>query len=92
MPDERSRTPSVAPGTATRVSGKARPSFATGYGGSGDVQRCPANEGGRPDIPAAARGPSLIERAARIAFWFVVMNYWAVAGLVAALRGKKVWR
>jgi hypothetical protein len=42
----------------------------------------------------AARGPSLIDRAARIAFWFVVMNYWAVAGLVAALRGKakKVWR
>jgi len=69
MPDERSRKPIVAPGTATRLSGKAR----------------------RPSIPAARR-PSLIDRAARVAFTFLVMNYWAVAGLVAALRGKKVWR
>jgi hypothetical protein len=38
------------------------------------------------------RRPSLIERAARVAFTFLVMNYSAVAGLVAALRGKKVWR
>ena len=36
--------------------------------------------------------PRLLERAARVAFTFLVMNYSAVAGLVAALRGKKVWR
>ena len=34
----------------------------------------------------------LIERAARVAFTFLVLNYSAVAGLVAALLGKKVWR
>jgi hypothetical protein len=39
-----------------------------------------------------AHRPSSIERAARIAFTFIVMNYSAVAGLVAALLGKKVWR
>ena len=38
------------------------------------------------------RRSSLIERAARVAFTFLVMNFSAVAGLVAALRGKKVWR
>jgi hypothetical protein len=36
--------------------------------------------------------PSLLERAAGVAYTFLVMNYSAVAGLVAALLGKKVWR
>jgi hypothetical protein len=40
----------------------------------------------------AAHRPSLVERASRVAFTFLVMNYSAVAGLVAALLGKKVWR
>jgi hypothetical protein len=35
---------------------------------------------------------SLVNRAARIAFTFVVMNCSAVMGLVAALGRKKVWR
>ena len=35
---------------------------------------------------------SLIERAAQVAFTFVVMNTSAVAGLVAALLRTKVWR
>jgi hypothetical protein len=35
---------------------------------------------------------TLLERAARIALTFVVMNYAAVAGLVQAARGGKVWR
>ena len=35
---------------------------------------------------------SLINRAAKVAFTFVVMNASAVAGLVAALFGRKVWR
>jgi hypothetical protein len=43
-----------------------------------------------PDTRPAPR--PLIERAARVAFTFLVMNYSAVAGLVAALSGKKVWR
>jgi hypothetical protein len=34
----------------------------------------------------------LIERAARVAFTFLVLNYSAVAGLVAAVLGRKVWR
>ncbi len=34
----------------------------------------------------------LLERAARVALTFVMMNYAAVAGLVSAARGKKVWR
>ena len=34
----------------------------------------------------------MIRRLARIAFMFVMMNYAAVAGLVAAARGRKVWR
>ena len=38
------------------------------------------------------RRRSLLERAAQVAFTFVVMNTSAVVGLVAALRGKKVWR
>jgi hypothetical protein len=33
-----------------------------------------------------------IARAARIAFTFVMMNYAAVAGLLAAVRGRQVWR
>jgi hypothetical protein len=37
-------------------------------------------------------GSTLIERAARVAFTFVMMNCSAVAGLVVALAGKKVWR
>ncbi len=36
--------------------------------------------------------PRLIDRLARVAFTFVMMNYAAVAGLVSALRGRKVWR
>lgn len=34
----------------------------------------------------------VLERAARVAFTFVLMNYAAVAGLVAALRSRDVWR
>jgi hypothetical protein len=33
-----------------------------------------------------------LERAARIAFTFVMMNYTVVAGLVALRRGLAVWR
>jgi hypothetical protein len=40
----------------------------------------------------AARGRLILERMARIAFVFVVMNASAVAGLVAAALGRKVWR
>jgi hypothetical protein len=35
---------------------------------------------------------SLVERAARIAFTFVVMNCSAVVGLWSVLTGKRVWR
>ena len=35
---------------------------------------------------------SLVERAARVAFTFVVMNCAAVAGVVSALTRRKVWR
>ena len=35
---------------------------------------------------------SWIDRVSRIAFTFTLMNYAAVAGLIAALRGGKVWR
>ena len=38
------------------------------------------------------RRVSLVERAARVAFTFLVMNCSAVAGLAAVLLGKKVWR
>jgi hypothetical protein len=31
-------------------------------------------------------------RAARFAYAFVMMNYAAVAGLIAAARGKRIWR
>jgi hypothetical protein len=34
----------------------------------------------------------MIRRLARVAFTFVMMNYAAVAGLIAAARGRKVWR
>jgi len=34
----------------------------------------------------------LMSKAARVAFTFVMMNYAAVAGLVAAARGRKVWK
>ncbi len=37
-------------------------------------------------------GRRLLERLARVSFTFVMMNYAAVAGLVAAVRGRKVWR
>jgi hypothetical protein len=40
----------------------------------------------------ALRRPSLVERAARIAFAFIVMNCAAVAGVVSALARRKVWR
>jgi hypothetical protein len=33
-----------------------------------------------------------IHRAAKIAFTFVMMNYAAVAGLFAAVRGRGVWK
>jgi hypothetical protein len=42
--------------------------------------------------PKARRTPSLLDRAARVAFTFVVMNYAAVAGLVAWVLRKRVWR
>ena len=34
----------------------------------------------------------LLERAARVAFTFVMMNYAAVAGLAALRRGREVWK
>ncbi len=34
----------------------------------------------------------LLERAARVALAFVVMNYAAVAGLFQATRGRRAWR
>jgi hypothetical protein len=34
----------------------------------------------------------LLDRAARLALTFVMMNYAAVAGLVMAVRGGRVWR
>ena len=34
----------------------------------------------------------IVNRAARVAFTFVMLNYSAVAGLFAALARKKVWR
>jgi hypothetical protein len=34
----------------------------------------------------------LLRRAARVALTFVMMNYAALAGLIAATRGRKVWR
>jgi hypothetical protein len=34
----------------------------------------------------------LLEKAAQLALTFVALNYAAVAGFVAALRGRRVWR
>jgi hypothetical protein len=34
----------------------------------------------------------MMQRLARVAFTFVLMNYAAVAGLVAAMRGRRVWK
>ncbi|MGE3275500.1 MAG: hypothetical protein AB7O67_10330 [Vicinamibacterales bacterium] len=34
----------------------------------------------------------IVERAARIAYTFLVLNYSAVAGTLAALTRRKVWR
>jgi hypothetical protein len=34
----------------------------------------------------------LLDRAARVALTFVMMNYAAVAGLFKAARGRSVWR
>jgi hypothetical protein len=33
-----------------------------------------------------------LDRAARVALTFVMMNYAAVAALLAAVRGQRVWR
>jgi len=38
-----------------------------------------------------ARRPSLVDRVARVAFTFVVLNCAAVMGVVAALGKRKVW-
>jgi hypothetical protein len=35
---------------------------------------------------------TLLERAARVALTFVMMNYAAVAGLVQVAMGRKLWR
>ena len=40
----------------------------------------------------APRPLQWVNRMARLAFTFVVLNYSAVAGLMAALTRKKVWR
>ena len=34
----------------------------------------------------------IVSKAARVAFTFVMMNYAAVAGLVVAARGRRVWK
>jgi hypothetical protein len=34
----------------------------------------------------------LLEKAGRVALAFVMMKYAAVAGLLVAMRGRKVWR
>jgi hypothetical protein len=36
--------------------------------------------------------PALMSRIARLAYTVVMMNYAAVAGLVAAVRGRSVWK
>ena len=33
-----------------------------------------------------------LRRAARVAFMFVLMNYSAIAGLLALRRGRQVWK
>jgi hypothetical protein len=35
---------------------------------------------------------AVVSRIARVAYTVVMMNYAAVAGLFAAMRGRKVWR
>jgi hypothetical protein len=35
---------------------------------------------------------ALIDRLARVAFTFTLLNYAAVAGLGSAVRGRRVWR
>jgi hypothetical protein len=45
-----------------------------------------------PEPTTSRRRASLIERAARVAFTFVVMNCSAVAGLGVVLLRKRVWR
>lgn len=47
-----------------------------------------------PNRAGPTRRPvtAFVERLARVAFTFVVMNCAAVAGLGAALLGRKVWR
>jgi hypothetical protein len=42
--------------------------------------------------PNGRRRIGVIERAARVAFAFLVLNVAAVAGLAAALTGRRVWR
>ena len=34
----------------------------------------------------------MMRRLARVAFTFVMMNYAAVAGLIAAARGRQIWK
>jgi hypothetical protein len=36
--------------------------------------------------------PSLVDRLARVAYAFLVMNCSAVAGLFSALTGRNIWR
>jgi hypothetical protein len=42
--------------------------------------------------PRGARRRSLLDRAAHVAFTFIVMNASAVEALVAVVLGRKVWR
>jgi hypothetical protein len=45
--------------------------------------------------PSAAFGDAMtdkVRRLARVAYAFVMMNYAAIAGLVAFCRGREVWR
>ena len=35
---------------------------------------------------------SLVRRASRVAFTFVMMNYSAIPGLLALRRGRQVWK
>ena len=38
------------------------------------------------------RAVTVVSKVARVAYTFVMMNYAAVAGLVAATRARKIWR
>jgi hypothetical protein len=40
----------------------------------------------------SARQSSLLDRMARVAFTFIMMNYSAVVGFVSAVTRRKVWR